>query len=311
MKTYDGEGAEDKAWGISVDDEDNIYIAGYITDGNNTDAVVLKYNSNGNLKWDETYDGTGNNSEDKAWGIIVDDSPDAVYITGQTRGNNGHSDYLTIRYTKSGVRKWVEKYNGPGNGDDYANAIALTDNNKIIVTGASWGTNNNHDYATIKYNKNGNQMWVSRYSMTGNSDDVAKDVAVSRNNGENVFVTGFSELVVDGNSSSTAVSTVMILGNDKEDDALTQTPESFSLYQNYPNPFNPSTTIKFDISESAAVKLVVYDMLGRVVDVLVNQNLNAGTHSITYTNKNLSSGIYFYELNAGSYKEIKKMTLVK
>ena len=88
-------------------------------------------------------------------------------------------------------------------------------------------------------------------------------------------------------------------------------PKSFSLYQNYPNPFNPSTSIKFDLTDASLVRLAIYDMLGRQVDVLINQQLGAGTHNISFNAGNLASGIYFYRLEAGSFTDIKKMTLVK
>ncbi|HMT12570.1 MAG TPA: T9SS type A sorting domain-containing protein, partial [Ignavibacteria bacterium] len=89
------------------------------------------------------------------------------------------------------------------------------------------------------------------------------------------------------------------------------TPQSFTLHQNYPNPFNPSTSIKFELSEASDVKLAVYDMLGRENEVLINQYLTPGSYTFSFSGSNLSSGIYFYELRAGSYRDIKKMTLVK
>jgi len=313
QRLYNGNiNGNDEAFGIAVDDDNNSYITGYLTTNNNTDAVLIKYNSSGSLKWVETYDGEGGSSEDKAWGIVVDTDRNIIYITGQTSSISNGLDYLTIKYKANGNERWVKTYNGPGNGDDVANAIALMNNHKIVVTGASWGMNENFDYATVKMNGNGQINQVYRYSMASNSNDIAKDVAVSTNSG-NIYVTGYSELIIEGSNPSSAATTVMILSKDDDDEESVNatTPYKFSLHQNYPNPFNPSTTIKFDISNTANVKLVIYDILGRVVDVLVNQSLAAGNYSIIYTNKNLSSGIYFYELTAGDFKDIKKMSLVK
>lgn len=315
-KAYDGgNSGEDKAFGIAVDESDNIYVAGYVSadnSGSNTDAVLLKINSNGNIKWEETYDGEGNESEDKAWGIVVDDSKNSIYITGQTSTQNNGLDYLTVKYNFSGTQKWSSTYNGPGNGSDVANAIALLPGNKVIVTGASWGTNQNHDYATVKINNQGYNVDVNRYSMSGNSEDVAKDISVSENNSSSsVYVTGYSELIVDGQSSSSAISTVMMKDENNSIESNVNQPESFVLHQNFPNPFNPSTVIKFDLSESVNVKLVVYDMLGKVVDILADGFMEKGSYSINYTNKNLSTGIYFYEFQAGNYRDIKKMSLIK
>jgi len=88
-------------------------------------------------------------------------------------------------------------------------------------------------------------------------------------------------------------------------------PETFSLAQNYPNPFNPSTTIEFSLPNAAHVSLRVYDMLGREVAVLVNEQRNAGNHRVTFDARSLTTGTYLYSLRAGASQEIRKMVLVK
>ena len=88
-------------------------------------------------------------------------------------------------------------------------------------------------------------------------------------------------------------------------------PESFSLEQNYPNPFNPATTINYSIASAGKVELKVYDLLGREVMTLVNDFKNAGSHSVLFNALNLSSGVYFYRINSGSFSDVKKMILVK
>lgn len=88
-------------------------------------------------------------------------------------------------------------------------------------------------------------------------------------------------------------------------------PKEFYLYQNFPNPFNPSTQIRFDLAKSGLVTLDVYDITGRKVTELVNENLNAGKHSVDFNASNLSSGIYFYRIVTPEFTSIKKMMLVK
>ncbi len=95
--------------------------------------------------------------------------------------------------------------------------------------------------------------------------------------------------------------------------------ENFKLYQNYPNPFNPSTTISYTVPERLYVTLKVYDILGKQVATLVNEEKSAGTYHVEFTthsllpttNHLLSSGIYFYRLQAGNYISVKKMILIK
>ncbi|MCI0472523.1 MAG: T9SS type A sorting domain-containing protein [Ignavibacteria bacterium] len=88
-------------------------------------------------------------------------------------------------------------------------------------------------------------------------------------------------------------------------------PESFSLSQNYPNPFNPTTTIKFAIPKSGNVTLAVYNSLGKEVETLVNEFMNAGTYEVSYDASKLTSGIYFYKIITNGFAETKRMMLVK
>ena len=85
----------------------------------------------------------------------------------------------------------------------------------------------------------------------------------------------------------------------------------YKLDQNFPNPFNPSTTISYKIAKTGFVTLKVFNILGREVAALVNNFQNAGTYKIEFDGKNLVSGIYFYQLNAGSFSGTKKFTLMK
>lgn len=89
------------------------------------------------------------------------------------------------------------------------------------------------------------------------------------------------------------------------------TPAFFSLNQNYPNPFNPSTIISFSVPIKSHVTLKVFDILGREVATLVSEEMSAGNHSQQWNAVNISSGVYFYRLQAGSYTETKKLVLLR
>ncbi len=91
----------------------------------------------------------------------------------------------------------------------------------------------------------------------------------------------------------------------------TEVPDEYELYQNYPNPFNPSTTIRFDVRAAGNVLLRVFDVLGREVEVIVNEFLKPGSYSVQFSGDNLPGGVYYYELRAGSFSETKRMLLVK
>jgi hypothetical protein len=97
-------------------------------------------------------------------------------------------------------------------------------------------------------------------------------------------------------------------------------PEEFYLSQNFPNPFNPLTRIQYSVSRTQDVTLKVYDMLGNEIAVLVNEQKPAGTYEVEFNShsgesakggRNLTSGVYFYQLKSGSFVESKKMILLK
>ena len=91
----------------------------------------------------------------------------------------------------------------------------------------------------------------------------------------------------------------------------TTIPGNYQLMQNYPNPFNPNTKIKFGLPKQSAIKLIVYDMLGREVRVLYQGLKSAGQHEVDFDGTNLASGIYYYKLEAGDFSDVKKMVIVK
>ena len=91
----------------------------------------------------------------------------------------------------------------------------------------------------------------------------------------------------------------------------TNVPDNFSLGQNFPNPFNPQTKIKFAVKSASFAELKIFDILGREVKTLVNENLMPGEYEVSFNAANLPSGVYFYRLNAEGFSETKKMVLIK
>jgi hypothetical protein len=126
--------------------------------------------------------------------------------------------------------------------------------------------------------------------------------------------------------NDTSIGTIAFIQNDNDHSILNtsrhdmvtginqnpnEVPSQVSLSQNYPNPFNPSTYIKFAMPKDGYVTLKVYDMLGNEIQTLVEGNHRAGNYNIYFDGSNLSSGVYFYKLNAGNFVETRKMILVK
>lgn len=88
-------------------------------------------------------------------------------------------------------------------------------------------------------------------------------------------------------------------------------PVSIKLFENFPNPFNPSTTLRYSISEASFISIKVFDLIGNEITSLVNEEKSAGTYELNWDAVNLPSGVYLYQLKAGSFIETKKMVLMK
>lgn len=121
-----------------------------------------------------------------------------------------------------------------------------------------------------------------------------------RVNATNITGTGLWSTVWNFRTSSVGIN---IFGN--------VIPDEFKLYNNYPNPFNPVTKIKFDVASVGDVKMVVYDIMGREVQTLVNERLHPGTYEATFDGSQLTSGVYFYKIQAGDFMDTKRMLMIK
>ena len=159
-----------------------------VSDGGSSgyDYATLKYDPDGKLLWENRYNGPGNGDDLPR--------PSPWTATGMSMSPGGHIeatlhlDYATLKYDPDGKLLWENRYNGPGNGEDSASAIAVDGNGNVYVTGHSYGGSSGYDYATLKYDPDGKLLWENRYNGPGNGDDSASAIAVDGNG--NVYVTG-------------------------------------------------------------------------------------------------------------------------
>jgi hypothetical protein len=179
---------------IAIDATGNVYVTGASWGGSSEyDYVTLKYDSGGNQLWVRRYNGPGND-RDIPFALALDPAGN-VYVTGGSVGAGTDYDYATIKYGPDGNELWVSRYNGPANGPDGANALVLDSAGNVYVTGNSFGIGTGYDYATVKYDPNGNFVWVARYDGPASDIDVATAVTLDAN--VNVYVTGQSCTEVD------------------------------------------------------------------------------------------------------------------
>jgi hypothetical protein len=141
------------------------------------------------------------------------------------------------------------------------------------------------------------------YGVIGSSTEINDFIIIDAATGVGTIIGSVGYKHILGLAYTELVSSV------KYDNSLL--PKQYSLKQNFPNPFNPNTTIKYEIPERTFVELKVYDILGREVELLVNEEKDVGYYEVNLNASDFSSGIYLYRLQAGSYIETKKMLLIK
>ena len=208
------------------------------------------------------------------------------------------------KYTTDGGVTWLSNYiDASINKSRGVDVIApRTTSPMFKVSYTSENYQGRWGYYTGGYPGNWNYPF-SQVMTPGNIDSTTKVIAGYKNNDCLVFYTGsFMQSIYSSRQCIT---------NYQQQLKINKTPSAFSLEQNYPNPFNPSTSIKFSLPVSSMVKLVVYDAAGKIVEELVNSQLDAGSYSFAFNGTNIASGVYFYKLTAGSFSEVKKMLLIK
>jgi uncharacterized delta-60 repeat protein len=307
---YNGPGNSfDYPTAIAADNAGNVVITGY-SKGIDFDFATIKYNTNGVQQWVARYNGPAN-SFDLAYALALDNAGN-VYVTGSDQKTIYNSDFLTVKYNSSGLQQWTARYNGSANDNDESYALAIDKPGNVYVTGYINGVSPAWDIATIKYNAAGIQQWVNRYDGPKDSADAGNAIGVDTLG--NVYVGGASA----GIKTAWDYTTIKYSSSGSLAQRSSETenpPEAFLLSQNYPNPFSSSTRISFTIPSNAIgysdVKLVIYDLAGRVVATPVNRLFNAGTYQVTWNPEKLPSGIYYYKLSSGEWQDVKKMILAR
>jgi hypothetical protein len=178
------------AYDIAVDNIGNVYVTGSIGAPVLFDWATVKYDSMGNEQWDRVY---GSDIHDDGACAIAVDNAGNVYVTGYSWSDVTSFDYTTIKYDSSGTQCWIARYNGPANDADLASAMIVDDMGNVYITGYSWDTlgyPNCRNYATVKYNTFGEQLWAARYSYIPYVHNRANDIALDSLG--NVYVTGYS-----------------------------------------------------------------------------------------------------------------------
>ncbi len=314
--TYDSpQNYDDGAMFLAIDTNRNIYTVGTsAVPAQTANNILVKLNSSGVIQWAKIYTGilSGQGRCQYPGGIAAAPDGSSVFYTTFCENGTGGGGYdiVTLKYNSIGDTQWVKRYWGGVSGtQNYPSKIILDKTNNIYITGYAYYSSNGDDYVTIKYLNAGFQQWVMTYNgNTINGGDYSNDIIL--NNNFDIYLTGasmrqISPIIWDAVTIKYS-QPIGIIGE------LGEIPNKYFLYQNYPNPFNSTTVITYSVPVRSFIKLNIYDITGRLVKQLVNNEQSSGYYSLAINLEDLSSGIYLYTLLSNDRTiNTKKFILIK
>jgi hypothetical protein len=315
---YNNLGKFDGANGQMAMDDNFVYAAGHVNRTNiaslNGDGALVCFSrNNGEYQWHVTWGGA---LYDDALGLTMS-ADSMLYVVGYTGSFGKGSQIYLNKYSCKGQLIWNRIWGG-NNAED-ARAVVADGDSIIYVAGAtsSYGHGSgDYDIFILKYDSDGTLIdslfWGGAYNET------THDVAIYS---DYLYITGetysFGNARLDGHHAEGLLLKVNGRTMQSPDTTVTNVVSTYSpipiyyLYQNYPNPFNTNTTIEYSIPENNFVTLKIYDILGREITALVNEEKLAGNYFLKFDGDKFPNGVYFYTLRTNKYSDSKKFVLLK
>jgi hypothetical protein len=303
-RTYGGTSAD---VGLSVQQtpDGGYIISGYTesSGAGSDDIYLIKTDSIGDTLWTRTYGGIWDE-----WGKSVQQTSDGGYIVA---GNSvsfgmGNGDVYVVKTNSMGDTLWARTYGRAG--IDHGESIQQTsDGGYIIAGGTEWLGNT--DVFLIKTDSIGDTIWTSTFGDT--SVDVGRSVQQTTDGG--YIIAGLTSSFGAGGEDVYLIKTAGdgTVGIDEEFTKSKVNYTKITLLQNLPNPFQRWTVIGYSLPESRTVTLKIYDINGRLVETLVNDQKEPGFYEVQWDGNNHANGIYFYRLTNSNLTATKKMILLK
>jgi len=302
IRTYGGSSYESANLVIETSDQAYLIVGETSSYGLGIqDIWLVKTDRDGDTLWTRTY---GGNSWEEASSVI--ETSDQAYLIAGTSGSN--NNILLIKTDMNGDTLWTRTYGGDSM-ESACEVIETSDQAYLIAGRTISADTDNWDIRLIKTDMNGNVLWTQTYGGSG-MESVGSVIETSD---QNYLIAGRTTSFGAGETDFYLVKTDM-LGHTTPPVFVqhsSYTPSEAHLYPNYPNPFNPTTNIEFRVLEASHVLLEVFDMMGRSIEVIVDEQMLAGQYHVQYTSSNLASGIYLYRVQIGDYTSTQKMVITK
>jgi hypothetical protein len=302
-RTYGGTG-RDAGASVQQTSDGGYIVAGYTNSfgAGAYDVYLVRTNSSGDTLWTRTCGGADNDG-----GNSVQQTSDSGYIVaGYTESFGvGSGDVYLVKTNSSGDTLWTRTYGGASYDRGYS--VQQTSDGGYIVAGSSnFVGATPGDVYLIKTKSSGDTLWTRAYG--GASYDRGYSVQQTSDGG---YI--FAGETYSFGAGAYDVYLIKTLGDGtlSVQDYRTVMPAEFALLQNYPNPFNPATVIRYQIPVRSKVTVKVCDLLGRNVATLVDEVQEAGDRSVEWDASGMSSGVYFYRLQAGVVTQSKKLILLR
>lgn len=305
--------SSDMARDIVVDILGNVYVTGSARyPGTSSDIITIKYDASGSQQWVARYNNPDTSGADGGYGIRVDNAGN-VYVVGQSQGLGTGSDIVLIKYDAGGQEQWVSRFDGPAGAYDTPSdevggkCMAIDSSANIYIGGTSRNLTGYNDYVTIKYDSAGTMRWAAYYDGV---DSIDYALAIAADNANNICITGRSLSSTSYYDWATVKYHSLTTG--LEEDTFSSKPQ----FHIFPNPVLDCAHFKYRLKTKSRVQIRIYDVSGRIVKNLKSGVETAGEYSVKWNRdddnrQQVSQGIYFCVLQAGSEKQIQKIILIR
>jgi len=284
---------------LKMIDDSNLFIFGAAFSSTPDFSLFSKYILfRTNLYGDSLYSVLIGEDSSKVFPFNMVKTPDGNFVmSGYSQNFSTQEEYtLILKFDSEGEIVWEQRFEFTG-----SKLVATSDSGIVFYN------NNTYNVQLTKLKNENNILWSREFTVTGSSE--IRFTGIAETNDGGLIITGSVDFPNEEpkifllKTNSEGLLTIINIEN--------TFPNSFVLSQNYPNPFNPSTKISYSVPKSSLVTIKVYDVLGKKITTLLNEEKSVGNYEVEFNGRNLSSGVYFYKMQAGDFVETKKLILMK